>query len=69
MSVNPRTGDTTTLFALGAGQGMTLGQTFRLYSVPRANVNIRMRTINPALAMPLGDGLYAVDYERVFGGP
>jgi RHS repeat-associated protein len=62
-------GDTTNLVGVGLGSGGSVGYSFPVFRVPPAIMNVRVRTINPAAAMPLGDGLSAVDWEKVFGGP
>jgi len=62
-------GDTTNLVGVGLGSGIAGGYSFPLCRLPPAIMNIRVRTINPEVAMPLGDGLSAVDWEKVHGGP
>ena len=62
-------GDTTNLVGLGLGYGGSLGYSYPVCRLPPAIYNVRVHTIDPAVGMPLGDGLYTVDWEKVHGGP
>jgi len=55
-------GATTKMVGLGTPDlGLAHGFTFKLGSLPPATFNVNVNSVNPATAVPIGDGLYTDD--------